>query len=143
MYFVGHALITCQDAAGAWHYLRDGEPVVGWLQDPATGDWYFFLEDGTMATGWRLVGGAWYFFCQEHRGRFGAMESGWLWDAGFWYYLSESHDGSFGAMRVGWQLVGGYWYYLYPQHGAPQGACALDTVTPDGYRVDASGRWVP
>ena len=46
-------------------------------------------------------------------------------------------------VRVGWQLVAGYWYSLYPQHGAPQGSCAIDTVTPDGYRVDASGRWVP
>ena len=74
-------------------------------------------------------------------GRLGYLVSGWLWDQGFWYYLSEAHDGTFGRMLTGWQKVGGSWYYLYPDAGAPKGSCALNTVI-DGWRVDASGRWV-
>ena len=46
------------------------------------------------------------------------------------------------GVTVGGKQVGGFWYYLYPQVGGPQGSLATDTVTPDGYRVDASGRWV-
>ena len=45
-------------------------------------------------------------------------------------------------MMTGWQFVDGQWYYLSPQVGGPLGACAVDTVTPDGYRVDANGAWV-
>jgi glucan-binding YG repeat protein len=45
-------------------------------------------------------------------------------------------------MLTGWQHVGGAWYYLREHTGDPLGSCALDTVTPDGWRVDASGQWV-
>ena len=44
-------------------------------------------------------------------------------------------------MLTGWQLMNGSWYYLRPEAGAPKVSCALDTVI-DGWRVDASGRWV-
>jgi glucan-binding YG repeat protein len=115
--------------------------VTGWLWD-ADGRWYHFADDGTMDSGWlKDSDGSWYYLSQAHDGSFGSLVSGWLHDAGFWYYLSEAHDGSFGRMLTGWVRVGGFWYYLYPQVGGPQGSCALDTVI-DGYRVDASGRWV-
>jgi len=42
-----------------------------------------------------------------------------------------------GNLLTGWQQVDGKWYYLDTQSGD----CYLDTVTPDGYRVDASGAW--
>ena len=42
-------------------------------------------------------------------------------------------------MKVGWvQTADGKWYYL----GA-DGACYMDTITPDGYRVDVNGAWMP
>ena len=101
---------------GAWCYLRDGEPVrAAWLFE--NGRWYLFNERGSLA-------------------------SGWVFDAGNWYYLSEVHDGGFGRMLTGWQLVDGVWYYLYPQPGAPQGSLAVNTMTPDGYRVDTTGAWL-
>ena len=74
-------------------------------------------------------------------GSFGSLTSGWLFDAGHWYLLSAAHDGSFGRMLTGWQQVSGSWYYLREHTGDPLGSCALDTVI-DGWRVDASGRWV-
>ena len=147
-----HGLLCLKDAPsaedgwqqaedGSWCFLVDGERVTGWLWD-ADGRWYHFSDDGTMDSGWlKDSDGSWYYLSQAHDGSFGSLVSGWLHDAGFWYYLSEAHDGSFGRMLTGWVRVGGFWYYLYPQAGAPQGSCALDTVI-DGYRVDASGRWV-
>ena len=121
--------------------MKDGKKVTGWMQD-SNADWYYFAADGRMVDGWQFIGGEWYFFQQSHDGHFGAMCTGWLFDGGFWYYLSETHDGSFGKMTTGWQQVKGAWYYLYPQTGAPKGSCAINTTTPDGYRVDESGRWI-
>ena len=124
-----------------WYYLRDGAKVTGWMQD-TDGQWYHFANDGVMDTGWlKDADGQWYYLSQDHDGGFGHLVSGWVFDHGFWYYLAERHDGTFGRMLTGWQQVSGSWYYLYPQVGAPKGSCALDTLI-DGYRVDASGRWV-
>ena len=118
----------------------------GWFCDE-DGSWYFLSQEhdgyfGHMLVGWFQMGGIWYYARTVHDGTYGSLWSGWLWDKGHWYWLHPLHDGNFGAMLVGWQRIEGAWYYLYPQVGAPQGSCALDTVTPDGYRVDASGRWV-
>jgi glucan-binding YG repeat protein len=117
----------------------------GWLLD-SDGQWYYLsLEHdghfGYLVSGWHFEWGSWYYLNESHDGTFGSLQNGWLWHCGFWYYLSEQHDGNFGGMLTGWQKIGEYWYYLYPEDGAPQGSCALDTVI-DGWRVDASGRWV-
>ena len=126
---------------GSWSYTKDGAKVTGWLQD-ADGRWYHFDADGVMSAGWLLdADGSWYYLSQAHDGSFGSLASGWLLDAGHWYLLSTAHDGSFGRMLTGWQLIGGDWYYLREHTGDPLGSCALDTVI-DGWRVDASGRWV-
>ena len=60
------------------------------------------------------------------------MQAGWLKDGETWYYL----DGS-GAMKTGWLKVSGKWYYAYSS-----GALAINTTTPDGYRVNYNGEWV-
>ena len=46
-----------------------------------------------------------------------------------------------GRMLTGWQWIDGNCYYLDSQG---QNECALyrNTTTPDGYAVDAEGRWV-
>jgi beta-N-acetylhexosaminidase len=132
-----------QASDGAWRYYRDNEAVKGWFADPETGLWYHFGETGAMDADWfQDSDGRWYYLNGAHDGSYGAMKTGWVKPGAHWYYLSEATGGPKGAMMTGWQQVGGFWYYLYPQAGAPQGACAIDTVTPDGYRVDASGRWV-
>lgn len=50
---------------------------------------------------------------------------------GLWYYYDEA-----GTMCTGWIEVGGKHYYLYED-----GHCAMNEITPDGFRVDASGAW--
>ena len=132
-----------QGADGGWQYVRDGQPVKGaWLADG--GEWYLFDPQGSMVSGWHQDAstGDWYYLSEAHDGSFGAMQVGWVMSAGRWYYLNPNVGGPKGAMMTGWQLVGGQWYYLYPQVDGPKGACAIDTVTPDGYRVDATGAWV-
>ncbi|EID70935.1 cell wall-binding repeat protein, partial [Streptococcus pseudopneumoniae SK674] len=47
-------------------------------------------------------------------------------------YLDSS-----GAMKTGWMKVSGKWYYAYSS-----GALAINTTTPDGYRVNYNGEWV-
>ncbi|MCD7909364.1 MAG: hypothetical protein LUH04_17110 [Clostridium sp.] len=55
----------------------------------------------------------------------------WRQDNGQWYYYDTS-----GNMLTGWILVNGQYYYLYED-----GHCAMNEITPDGYRVDESGAW--
>ncbi|WP_396127987.1 hypothetical protein [Clostridium sp.] len=41
-----------------------------------------------------------------------------------------------GIMQKRWVQTNGDWYYLYGN-----GYMASDTITPDGYKVDQSGKW--
>ena len=50
-------------------------------------------------------------------------------------------------MLKGWQRIPGAddkykWYYLNPEPGSLQGACFVNTTTPDGYTVNEKGEWV-
>ncbi|MDD6033479.1 MAG: N-acetylmuramoyl-L-alanine amidase family protein, partial [Oscillospiraceae bacterium] len=71
----------------------------------------------------------WYYL-----GEGGAMlQSRWLLWNDAWYYLDSN-----GAMLAGhWLQWNGAWYYL-----GTDGAMLTNTVTPDGYKVDATGAWV-
>lgn len=59
--------------------------------------------------------------------------SAWLLNNGKWYYFDEK-----GYMKTGWVLYKELWYYL----GA-DGDMLVDMITPDGYRVDKEGVWIP
>lgn len=109
-----------------WFKGSDGSyPSNGWEKIDKV--WYYFDSSGWMQTGWVKDNGSWYYLDNS-----GAMKTGWLKDNGSWYYL----DGS-GAMKTGWFAVSGKWYYAYSS-----GALAINTTTPDGYRVNANGEWV-
>ena len=75
------------------------------------------------------------------------MLTGWFQDTdGNWYYLHPISDGSLGKMVTGWQWIADasgrqFCYYFYPDTGRPMGAMAASCTTPDGYEVDAGGRW--
>ena len=74
----------------------------------------------------------------------GTMLTGWVSDPdGNLYYLNPVSDGTQGMMLTGWQQIGGKWYYFSEAEGSgTMGALLRDTVTPDGYRVNAAGVWV-
>ncbi|CIZ74884.1 CAP domain-containing protein [Streptococcus pneumoniae] len=108
-----------------WFKHNDGSYTSnGWEKINRT--WYRFDNAGWMQTGW-VKYGSWYYLDGS-----GAMKTGWLKDNGSWYYLQDS-----GAMKTGWMKVSGKWYYAYSS-----GALAINTTTPDGYRVNANGEWV-
>lgn len=97
-----------------------------WIQ--SNGRWWFKHNDGSYTSnGWEQINGVWYHFDNS-----GWMQTGWLKDSGNWYYLQDS-----GAMKTGWMKVSGKWYYAYSS-----GALAINTTTPDGYRVNANGEWI-
>ena len=109
-----------------WFKHNDGSYTSnGWEKINRT--WYHFDSSGWMQTGWLKDGGNWYYLDGS-----GAMKTGWLKDNGSWYYLDSS-----GAMKTGWMKVAGKWYYAYSS-----GALAINTTTPDGYRVNYNGEWV-
>ena len=108
-----------------WFKHNDGSYTSnGWEKINRT--WYRFDNSGWMQTGW-VKDGSWYYLDSS-----GAMKTGWLKDNGSWYYLDSS-----GAMKTGWMKVSGKWYYAYSS-----GALAINTTTPDGYRVNYNGEWV-
>ena len=107
-----------------------GEPVAQakaeWIKSGSR--WWYKHADGSYTTnGWEKINGTWYYFDQD-----GWMVTGWVKDNGTWYYLKSS-----GAMATGWYQVGGKWYYSYAS-----GALAVNTTTPDGYKVNHNGEWV-
>lgn len=96
-----------------------------WIQ--SNGRWWFKHNDGSYTSnGWEKINRTWYRFDNS-----GWMQTGWVKD-GSWYYLDDS-----GAMKTGWMKVSGKWYYAYSS-----GALAINTTTPDGYRVNDNGEWV-
>ena len=110
---------------GVWYrFDNSGWMQTGWVKDS---NWYYLDGSGAMKTGWIKDNGSWYYLQSS-----GAMKTGWFTVSGSWYYLQDS-----GAMKTGWMKVSGKWYYAYSS-----GALAINTTTPDGYRVNYNGEWV-
>lgn len=121
----GAMLTGWKKIGNAWYHLNDsGSMDTGWSQ--INGSWYYLNNSGAMQTGW-VKDGNWYYLQDS-----GAMKTGWLKDNDVWYYLQSS-----GAMKTGWMKVNDKWYYAYSS-----GALAINTTTPDGYRVNYNGEWV-
>lgn len=57
----------------------------------------------------------------------------WQYIKSVWYFFDER-----GYMKTGWILWKDKWYYC-----DGSGAMLANTTTPDGYRVDRDGAWVP
>lgn len=113
-------------SSGSWYYLNNsGAMQTGWAK--SGNSWYYLNDSGAMQTGWLKTGGSWYYLNSS-----GAMQTGWLKTGASWYYLNGS-----GAMKTGWFTVSGKWYYAYHS-----GALAVNTTTPEGYKVNYNGEWV-
>ena len=90
--------------------------------------WKYKESNGSYVTNtWKQVDGIWYFFDGE-----GYIATSWRQINGVWYFFNAS-----GAMVTGWVQSGNDWYYM-----SSSGAMLSNTTTADGYRLDASGRWV-
>ena len=108
-----------QDEKGWWYKRPDGSyPKNSWGYEAYNGKsyWYYFLDSGYMATGWVEVNGS-------------------------KYYLFPNSDGWEGRMLTGWRWIDGNCYYLDSQ-GQNEGALYRNSTTPEGFTVDAEGRWV-
>lgn len=106
-----------------------GDTVSGrWIQSGNT--WKFRKTNGGLAKNeWGRINGVWYYFKEDAT----MIENSWLLYNNNWYYLGPG--GGMYANR--WMEYQGFWYYLNAD-----GSMAKDTRTPDGYLVDAEGRWV-
>ena len=111
---------------GKWYtFDNHGYMRTGWFQENQT--WYYLDNSGEMQTGWVKEHGKWYYLNNS-----GAMQTGWIKESGKWYYLNSS-----GVMQTGWIKENAKWYYL-----AIDGSCYINTITPDGYIVNANGEWI-
>ena len=111
-----------QQNGGNWSYYEDNSAVTDWKK--INGTWYYFDGNGIMTTNWQKVSGAWYYMDNS-----GAMQTDWKKISNAWYYFNAD-----GVMQEN-RWVGDY--YL-----GSSGAMLVNTTTPDGYRVDASGKWI-
>lgn len=87
----------------AWYWFdENGYVATGWKKIDST--WYYMNAFGEMQTGWKQIGGSWYYLKSN-----GAMATGWQYIDDAWYYLKD-----WGGMAAGWQYINGVWYYLKP-----------------------------
>lgn len=146
-----------ETSGNGWRYKKESGTYASNEWAKIKDKWYRFRSDGTMQRGWITEGGIWYKLKDD-----GAMATGWNKDItdGFWYYFNSA-----GAMRTGWVQVEGTWYYFTPvtqgstgwsageegtlNYGTavagsrPMGSLYTDAITPDGYKVDENGAWIP
>lgn len=90
---------------GNWYFIANGTQATGWKH--IDGKWYLFDTNGVMQKGWKYTGGQWYFLDKS-----GAMVTGWLKYGNNWYFLKSD-----GARLGGWLLDKGKWYYMDPTTG--------------------------
>lgn len=107
--------------------------------------WHYQNPDGTMATGWNQINGAWYYF-NEYDGAMSYNEitsdgyyvgadgaqvtkSGWVNAGHSWLYIEENTKAA-----TQWKLINGVWYYF-----GNNGYMYDGETTEDGYYLDASG----
>lgn len=101
-----------KDEKGWWLSATDGTyPKFGWAEVNYEGrpQWFYFGEEGYMATDWVFVNGKWYYLNPLS----GAMHEGWLLWKNRWYYLS---NGS-GEMKTGSANIHGQDYHFDEKSG--------------------------
>ena len=101
-----------RDEKGWWLSATDGTyPKSDWTEVNYEGrpQWFYFGEEGYMATDWVLVNGKWYYLNPLT----GAMHEGWLLWKNQWYYLSNGT----GEMKTGSANINGQDYHFDEKTG--------------------------
>ena len=95
--------------------------------------WKYYTDDGKLVTGWVKDNNKWFYLDSKS----GELKTGWFKDnTGKWYFLNPQSNGNKGAMLTGWQWIDGNCYYLNAD-----GSMLENGETPDGYKVNADGKW--
>ena len=151
-YYSGWDYTYVSDSDGGAGNSGKDRPVHGsWVQ-AADGSWNFSAGGSTYQNTWGYLYNPYGAAGAGEAGWFrfdaaGRLLTGWFQDEdGSWYYLNPISDGSLGKMATGWRWIPDasgreYCYYFHPNAGGPMGAMAASGKTPDGYEVDAQGRW--
>ena len=126
-------MVTGKVKDGNSTYVMDEEGAYvasGWNQD-ANGNWQY-VENGAMVTGWRQIGGKWYYFddgwyvnnwaeydedlgWKQYTGGDMATGAAAIWNGSWtdqeaWFFNS---DGTLDTTS-GWKCDGANWYYFFP-----------------------------
>lgn len=121
-------------------YTSSKQSTAKWIKNDK--GWWYQRSDGTWPHDeWCELEYAgqkdWYYFDKN-----GYVVSGWLPWNGCYFYLNPLSNGWFGKMETGWKQIDGKWYYFEPVSGRNKGHLFINTVTPDGYKVDSNGVWI-
>lgn len=115
-----------------WRLHKSGSSYARSEWQQVEGRWYFFDDNSYMMSGWLNYQGVWYWLNPGS----GEMAAGnWIYENNEWYYLNTD-----GTMKTGWLEYKGDWYYLQVDNN--NGHMFSNSITPDGYTVDLSGKWV-
>ena len=113
-------------------YTSFAQGAASWKQE--NGTWKYYDGADNLLKSWVKIGDVWYYLDPIT----GVMKTGWFMDTnGKWYFLSTAEDASQGQMLKSWQVIDEYDYFFYED-----GSLAVNTVTPDGFKVNSEGRVV-
>ena len=121
------ALLDYGFALKSGQTLSKQEQTSGWIKKDSR--WYYKKSDGSRACNeWQKIDGDYYWFDSDS-----AMATGFRqFSNNAWYYFHSN-----GAMADNcWVKSNDNWYYM-----GKDGVMLKDTVTPDGYRLNADGVW--
>ncbi len=134
-----------QEAQGWKYYDANQKPSTGWIYTES--GWYYIdPATGFMKTGWlQDEKGRWFYLesAADQGGIEGRLHTGWMKDpSGSWYFMNTVPGSDFGVMLTGWQWIDNSCYCFGTDATGNIGKLYRNTTTPDGYSVNADGRWV-
>lgn len=134
-----------QEAQGWKYYDANQKPSTGWIYTES--GWYYIdPATGFMRTGWlQDEKGRWFYLesAADQGGIEGRLHTGWMKDpSGSWYFMNTVPGSDFGVMLTGYQWIDNSCYYFGTDATGNIGKLYRNTTTPDGYNVNADGRWV-
>lgn len=130
----GTAILTCDKSKNT---LVLDKKFINWIYDQINNIWKMDVIINGVAIPYKYA----YATIDYHTYYFdenGKMVTGWVKDVNGDYYAFEwEKTVNEGMMIGGWRLINDKWYYFQAN-----GKLLINSVTPDGYKVDVEGVWV-